>query len=34
MLITLSLKEIEEQIKEKEGSLKIAELELQKLKKI
>lgn len=32
VLITLSLKEIEEQIKEKEGSLKIAELELQKLK--
>ncbi len=31
VLITLSLKEIEEQIKEKEDSLKIAELELQKL---
>ncbi|MGE4283957.1 MAG: HlyD family secretion protein [Clostridia bacterium] len=30
-LITLSLKEIEEQIKEKEDSLKIAQLELQKL---
>ena len=31
VLITLSLKEIEEQIKEKEDSLKVAELELQKL---
>lgn len=31
VLITLSLKEIEEQIKEKEDSLKIAKLELQKL---
>lgn len=31
VLITLSLKEIEEQIKEKEDSLKIAELELEKL---
>lgn len=31
VLITLSLKEIDEQIKEKEDSLKIAELELQKL---
>ena len=31
VLITLSLKEIAEQIKEKEDSLKIAELELQKL---
>lgn len=31
VLITLSLKEIEEQIKEKEDSLEIAELELQKL---
>lgn len=31
VLITLNLKEIEEQIKEKEDSLKIAELELQKL---
>lgn len=31
VLITLSLKEIEEQIKEKEDSLKIARLELQKL---
>ncbi len=30
-LITLSLKEIEEQIKEKEDSLKVAKLELQKL---
>jgi multidrug resistance efflux pump len=30
-LITLSLKEIQEQIKEKEDSLKIAQLELQKL---
>lgn len=31
VLITLSLKEIEEQIKEKEDSLKIAKLELEKL---
>jgi len=31
VLITLSLKEIEEQIKEKEDSLKVAELELKKL---
>jgi multidrug resistance efflux pump len=31
VLITLSLKEIEEQIKEKEDSLKVAQLELQKL---
>ncbi|HYE84616.1 MAG TPA: HlyD family efflux transporter periplasmic adaptor subunit [Clostridia bacterium] len=31
VLITLSLKEIEEQIKEKEDSLKVARLELQKL---
>lgn len=31
VLVTLSLKEIEEQIKEKEDSLKVARLELQKL---
>lgn len=31
VLITLSLKEIEEQIKEKEDSMKVAQLELQKL---
>lgn len=31
VLITLSLKEIEEQIKEKEDSIKVAKLELQKL---
>jgi len=31
VLITLSLKEIEEQIKQKEDSLRVAELELQKL---